>query len=328
MIAMTAIGLVYLWHLRRPALGARGAAAAIALVSCVAVVLMPSATTLWARLHAVSPDVAIAAEDRTGVSVLVPDGNDIVMFTNGLGDSSLPYGEVHTALGALGVLVHPAPRRIGIIGLGSGDTAFAAGGRAEVAEIDVMEIVRPIQTTLGKLEQQGRFRGLHQLLADRRVRYDFGDGRAFLRRGAGGYDVIEADALRPRTAYAGNLYSVEYFTLLRNRLAPGGLAVTWTPTERVRDTFISVFPYVLLFGDIAIGSSTAIKWDAEAVQARMRDARTSQYYQDGDVNIEAALREYLRAGPEYVDEDFDRSSLLDLNRDLFPKDEFGVARKR
>ena len=49
-----------------------------------------------------------------------------------------------------------------------------------------------------------------------------------------GYDIIEADALRPTSAFAGNLYSVEYFALLRDHLEPGGYAVTWAATERDR----------------------------------------------------------------------------------------------
>ena len=57
------------------------------------------------------------------------------------------------------------------------------------------------------------------------------DGRAFLMRQPAQYDVIEADALRPNSSLAGNLSSVEYFELLRDRLRPGGFAVTWSPTH-------------------------------------------------------------------------------------------------
>ena len=54
-----------------------------------------------------------------------------------------------------------------------------------------------------------------------------GDGRRFVMQSRERFDVIEADALRPNSAYSGNLYSREYFELLRSRLTPGGLAVTW-----------------------------------------------------------------------------------------------------
>ena len=36
------------------------------------------------------------------------------------------------------------------------------------------------------------------------------------------FDIIEADALRPSSAYSGNLYSEEYFTLVREPAAATG----------------------------------------------------------------------------------------------------------
>jgi spermidine synthase len=81
------------------------------------------------------------------------------------------------------------------------------------------------------------YAGLDTLLSDPRLKLEFADGRAFLRREREPWDVIETDALRPHAARAGNLYSFEYFTPLRDRLAPGGLGVTWAPTGRTIRTF-------------------------------------------------------------------------------------------
>jgi hypothetical protein len=88
-----------------------------------------------------------------------------------------------------------------------------------------------------------------------------GDGRTWVRRDPQGFDLIEADALRPTSAYSGNLYSLEYFTLLRESLRPGGFAVTWLPTQRVRSTFLRSFPHVIAVRDIAIGSDAPIRFD-------------------------------------------------------------------
>ena len=65
-------------------------------------------------------------------------------MAGGLGVSSLPFGGfggVHTLLGALPVLLHPSPKNVAVIGLGSGDTAFAAAGRSETELVEVVEIV-------------------------------------------------------------------------------------------------------------------------------------------------------------------------------------------
>lgn len=92
------------------------------------------------------------------------------------------------------------------------------------------------------------------------------------------FDIIEADALRPGSAYAGNLYSEEYFELLLSRLTPGGIAGTWAPAGRVRRTFIRVFPYVVSLPRILLRSNAPIEIDGEAIAARAAD-RQVQHYQ-------------------------------------------------
>jgi spermidine synthase len=146
----------------------------------------------------------------------------------------------------LPVLLHPAPARVAVIGLGSGDTTWAVGGRSETALIDSIEIVAPALTSLRNLAVSHPYPGLRELLGDARVQHRLTDGRAFLLKTDVRYDVIEADALRPTSAYAGNLYSVEYFKLLRSRLTSGGFAVTWAPTPRVVDSLVAAFPHVLV----------------------------------------------------------------------------------
>jgi spermidine synthase len=160
------------------------------------------------------------------------------------------------------------------------------------------------------------------MLSDMRIKHVVGDGRAYILRGNRQFDIIEADALRPSSAYSGNLYSEEYFELLRRHLKPRGLAVTWGPTERVRRTFIKVFPHVLAVDDIYIGSNHPIAFDPTVVRSRMASQHVRDYYARAAIDIERLLDPYLtryvgRFGPEY-----DRTTLEDLNSDLFPKDEF------
>jgi spermidine synthase len=245
-----------------------------------------------------------------------------VMFANGIGQSVFPYGGIHTALGALPVLVHPAPAKVAVIGLGSGDTLFGIGGRSEIRVIDSLEIIAPEYHTLQRLNEYRNYSGLRSVLRDQRVRHYFTDGRAFLMHQPAEYDVIEADALRPNSSFAGNLYSVEYFELLRDRLRPGGFAVTWSPTARIRATFLTVFPYVVETLGIAIGSSTPIPFDLETIRSRFRAPFTKDYYETGGIDIEKLLTPYLEGKPGLYGPNFNRAALTDVNRDLFPKDEF------
>jgi spermidine synthase len=314
-----------------PRVRQRGAAA-IAVVAVVAglALTIPGSVSYWARLHGASADQIVAREDGSGVSVIKVsqpgfEGQQVV-YVNGLGQSTLPYGDIHTALGAIPAFLHPAPRRAAVIGLGSGDTVHAVAGRPEIEEITAIEIVRPQLETLRELERRVPYAGLQSLLRDPRIEHVFGDGRIHLMRAKAHYDLIEADALRPGSAYAGNLYSVEYFALLRARLRANGLAATWAPTSRVRDSFLRVFPHVVSVPGILIGSNAPIDADRAAVLRRAADPRVRRHYTAAGIDIERMLTEYL-ASPAYYGPTFDRRSLTDVNTDLFPRDEYDLRRR-
>jgi spermidine synthase len=304
-----------------------GMARAAALTAIVAtgagIWMMPGDDTLWARLHSAPPAQVMSAEDGGGVSVLKSEASGfqgaVGVYVNGLGQSWIPYGEIHTALGALPAFIHPAPADVLIIGLGSGDTAFAAAGRREVQRLRCVEIIGAQLETLRRLARIRPYPGLLALLSDRRVEHVVGDGRAYLLHAGRAFDIVEADALRPTSAYAGNLYSREYFELVQRHLKPGGLAVTWAPTERVRHTFVSVFPHVLAFGDIYVGSDTPIPFDPNMVAARVAAMRS--YYDAAGLDINAVLRPYIRSRPRAYGP-ADRRAVTDLNTDTFPRDEF------
>jgi predicted membrane-bound spermidine synthase len=306
--------------------------AAVALLVAGLAVSMPNAATLWARLHGTTVDQMIFAEDNSGLSVLKAAEGTLAgptwVYVNGLGQSLIPYGDIHTALGALPILVHPDPRRVAIIGLGSGDTLHAAAGRPEIEHVTGIEIVGAQLTSLRALALQNPYSGLHALLDDRRVNHVVGDGRAYLSRTTQRFDVIEADALRPTSTFAGALYSDAYFALVKSRLAPSGLAATWVPTRRVHDTFVRTFPYVVSLPAILLGSREPIAFDAPTIVARAAEPAVRSYYQRAGIDIEALVRTYLEHEPAKVGPEFDRTSLTDVNTDLFPRDEFDLSPPR
>ena len=295
-------------------------------------VWMPGSAELWSRLHGTTVERMVFAEDNTGLSVIKAAGNDLagptVVFANGVGQSVIPYGDTHTMLGALPTLVHTDPRQVAIIGLGSGDTIHGAGGRPGIERITGIEIIGSQIETLRALAVLNPYGGLRALLDDPRVEHVVGDGRAYLMRTTRRFDVIEADALRPTSASSGNLYSVAYFTLVRNRLAPNGLAATWVPTQRVHDSFLKVFPHVVSVPGILLGSNAPFAFDAPTIAARAAEPRVRDYYRRAGIDIEALIRPYIEAPPVRFGPDFDRDTLTDLNTDLFPKDEFDLSPPR
>jgi spermidine synthase len=322
---LSSLFLLGAWSRRRRLAPVLGLAAGVVLLAAT----MPGTASLWARLHGTSIDRLIVAEDNSGVSVIRSETDGFVgqkiVFVNGIGQSVIPYGDIHTALGAVPALVHPAPRDVAIIGLGSGDTVYAAAARPETAAVICIEIVRPQLATLRELARRDRYAGLRALLADPRVEHVAGDGRAFLLRTTRRFDIIEADALRPTSAYSGNLYSEAYFRLVKDRLTSGGLAATWAPTQRVHNTFIRVFPYVISVPGILLGSTRPFKIDRGAVLARAADPRVREHFASAGVDIEALVRQYLDGPSGRFWPDFDRTTLVDVNTDLFPKDEYDLS---
>ena len=325
LVALSAIfpacGCLLSWREARTA--ARSFAVVTAATAAV-VMVMPNQRGLWAALHGTRPPFVIAGEDGSGTSVLrkAPADARTVVFVNGIGQSWIPFGGIHTVLGALPAFIHPGPRDAVVIGLGSGDTLFGLAGRRDLARITCIEIVKPQLPTLERHFQTWSYGGLQAVLTDPRITHQYGDGRLHLLHSTGRYDIIEADALRPGSAYSGSLYSDAYFALVRDRLRPGGLAVSWAPTRRVHDTFVKVFPHVVSFGDIVIGSGTAIPFDAAAVRARLRDPAVREYYHSAGINIAELTDEYLGRAPRIFTPADDRSALTDINTELFPRDEF------
>ena len=305
--------------------------AAMAVAGAVAL-SVPDQRTLWAELHASPPRWVVHNEDASGLSLIKAEthtsGNRGIVFVNGIGQSWIPYGNIHSVLGALPAFVHPHPTSAALIGLGSGDTLYSLAGRQELTDVTSIEIIRPQIDTLREWARLTDYPALTSLLVDPRIRHVYGDGRSFIMRSRRQYDIIEADALRPTSAYSGNLYSVGYFELMRSRLTESGLAVTWSPTPRIHDTFVSVFPHVLSFGDIVLGSNAPIAFDPSIVRDRLRAPAVGSYFGRAAIDIKALLDPYLNRSPHAIAGGTRAVPRDDLDEDLFPRDEFAVPRRR
>ena len=121
----------------------------------IVVLAWPSTNEFWGRVHGSKTGESHFAEDASGLMALTPAGtkaNEYSVFMNGKLQGWIPFGGAHTELGVLATIVHPSPRSAAIIGLGSGDTAWAAGCRPEIEEIHVFEICAAEKKTLRELD--------------------------------------------------------------------------------------------------------------------------------------------------------------------------------
>jgi predicted membrane-bound spermidine synthase len=283
--------------------------------------LLPSNDALWRRLHGIAPAAPgpLIGEDASAVSAMFPgEGGRWRVSVNGLPHSWLPYEGIHTLLGAVPALIHEAPEEIAVIGLGSGETAWAVACREETRRVRVFEIAASQPRLLREVARARPFPSLVELLADPRVSIEVADGRRALAREERRYDVIEVDALYLTSAGAGNLYSVEFFELMAGRLKPGGLVCSQKPSRRVGLTFAEALPHVLDFGNMVVGSNEAIPVDVARWQARLRSPALARRFEGETL---AGISERLSAVVPGVR---NPTARVGMNRDLFPRDEFGT----
>ena len=291
--------------------------------------LLPAQDELWRRLHGSHGQPrALFEEDGTGVAGLTPSTTKggptgWRVWVNGKSNSLLPFGGVHTALGAAPALMHPAPKDIAIIGLGSGDTAWGAGVRRDATErVVVYEIIAPQKRLLDKLaERPNAPEKLARFLADPRMHHLVADGRNAINRGEALYDVIEMDALYPGSAGSGNLYSTEFFRICGRKLRPGGLMCVWNPKPRAHASFLAAFPYVVELGgqEILVGSGSPIPLDSEAWRGRLFSPRVVAYL--GPTRVQEIWEVLESARP------VTEPMTSEVNEDLFPRDEFNTPAK-
>jgi spermidine synthase len=237
---------------------------------------------------------------------------------NGLPHSWLPYEGLHTLLGAVPALVHPSPEEVAVIGLGSGETAWAIGCREQTRRVRVFEIAASQPRLLRQLALVAPFPSLVELLSDRRVSVEAADGRRALAREERLYDLVEVDALYLTSAGSGNLYSEEFFRLCARRLKPGGLVCSQKPSRRVGLTFAEALPHVLDFGNMVVGSNQPIALDVAAWEARLGSPAVARRF---DAESLSGIRERLRAA---VPGARNPTARVGFNRDLFPRDELGT----
>jgi spermidine synthase len=149
-------------------------------------------------------------------------------------------------MGLLPLLLHPAPRRTGYLGIATGITAAAALRDPAVQRVTAVEL-SPEITALACLH----FADANaDLCSDPRARVVVEDGRLFFRATRDTFDVVVGDLFVPWQAGTANLYTREHFAAVRAHLAPGGLFAQWLPLFQLDPvgyfgivaTFLEVFP--------------------------------------------------------------------------------------
>lgn len=311
------LGLAFLAVLARH--GGLRTALPWAIALALAFAALPGQDAFWTRLHGVTDEArpSFIGEDASAVSAMTPGQPGHWRVTvNGLPHSWIPFEGLHTLLGAVPAIIHREPSEVAVVGLGSGETAWAVACRSETRSVDVFEIAAAQPRLLRALAAATAAPDLQRFLSDPRMRIQVADGRHALLRSEKRYDLIQVDALYRTSAMSGTLYSVEFFRLCARRLKPGGIVCTQAPGRRAALSLAAAVPHGLDLGNIVIGSNDALPVDVPAWRARL--AAVTDYF---GVEVASGILERLTQARPLVG---NLRSRRGLNEDLFPRDEFST----
>lgn len=147
------------------------------------------------------------------------------------------------------LLLHPSPKDVFVIGLGTGITLRAVE-KYNVESIDCVEIEK-------RVVEASRFfkKANHDSLKDTRLNLVVNDARFYLSQTHKSYDCVISEPSNPWLAGIGSLYTLEMFQLIHSKLRPGGIVCQWIhyynmsgqDLKTVIRTFQKVFPHATLW---------------------------------------------------------------------------------
>lgn len=239
-------GFLLLEHGRRPVVDS----VLVLSVPCAVILLflVRSGIVLGVLNHEQEPVVFF--EEGPATSVLVTRAGEEVKLNVGgtVGAGTLLRFRGTTELLAHGPLaLHSDPRRVAVIGFGTGRTAGFFARHPGIERVDVVEISDSVfhigRKLFGSYNQQ--------VLDDPKTTAVLDDGFNFLKYTGNRYDIVSLDPFTPHTPGSARLYSRDCLEHVRDRLEPGGIAILWALPRWTRwrsfltalKTFHLVFPH-------------------------------------------------------------------------------------
>jgi spermidine synthase len=216
---------------------------AVASLLVAGIILFPRAGDLYTTMHFPPGEgyQFYLEEGREGVVGTYVRGESVITYINGSPHGGRPDFSFHArALEAFGHA--PKARNVLVIGYGTGsfvETALRADALSHLTLVEINSVL---------IRNSMKVDVLRKMLQDSRVEVVIEDGRRFLLRTDRTFDVIMLDPLRSKTSGSNNLYSSQFFDLLKRHLNPSGVFMLWTDEFTVIPrTLASVFKNVRFY---------------------------------------------------------------------------------
>lgn len=188
------------------------------------------------------------------------------------------------------VAVHPQLRNALLICFGCGNTAKALTDTKTIERIDIVDISKEI------IEESDVFFSDPQEnpIYDPRVTIHIEDGRFFLLSTNQTFDLITGEPPPPTFKGVVNLYTQEYFQLMYDRLADGGMATYWLPVYhlRIEQSKSIVKAFCQVFNECSLWTAANFEWMLVGVKnptAPVNDDAFSRQWNDPVVGPEMCV---------------------------------------
>jgi spermidine synthase len=192
----------------------------------------------------------VFAKDGINDSVAVSrSDNYVALRVNGKVDASTGDARTQLLLGHLGAAFEPVPRRVLVIGFGSGMTVSAVARYPDVERIDCVEIEPAVISAAPFLSNLN-----HDVLSDPRVHVVFDDARNFLLTTREKYDLILSEPSNPWIAGVATLFTDEFYAAVPRALTPGGRFVQWVQAYSLAPSDLKMVVATLVphFADVTL----------------------------------------------------------------------------
>lgn len=193
---------------------------------------LPSDTVVHFLRDGKTSTVAVYSQDTAGV-----------IATNGKPDASLeiksesvPTDDEITMLmaAALPLGLHPDPKRVAIIGWGSGLTTHTMLGSEKPVVVDSIEIERAMYDGARLFGERNE-----RAYLDPRSKIHIDDARTYFSTGHRRYDVIVSEPSNPWVSGVASLFTRQFYAFLGRHLNDGGILVQWVQSYELNDRLLA-----------------------------------------------------------------------------------------
>jgi predicted membrane-bound spermidine synthase len=182
--------------------------------------------------------------------------------------------------------LHPAPRRILVVGLSTGAWTKVLSAMEGVERIDVIEI------NPGYLQLTAGMAHLNSILTDPRIHIHIDDGRRWMRKHPNEkYDLIVQNTSHHWRSYSTTQLSYEYQSLVKSRLNAGGLfAYNSTLSMDAFRTSAEVFSHSTLYANLVVGGDRDFVKTLDKAPLGLMRMQGKPIFKPGDAGDDALLK--------------------------------------